>query len=334
MRVLRKIKHALIPDWLRKKYYAHLSHKHYVECMNMPENEYEEYLCRRYAEMMNRIDYTKGLKMDFENPTTYTQKQQWLKLYDYSEKKSVYSDKYAVREHIKNVLGEEYLIPLIDIDGKDCFTDPEEIDFNKLPNQFVIKCNHGSHYNIIVKDKSSLSKKDIKNIKKQLKIWLKEHYAFLVGMELVYETIPPRITIEKFMSINDDLPDYKFMCFSGEVKYVWCDQGRFGDHRRSVFDLDYNLQPFNLYNLENVKDMKKPDNFDEMVKIAKKLCEDFPYVRVDLYNIEGKIYFGELTFCSGAGYQAAKPLEYEKVLGDLIRIDKSKRENNFKYRKR
>lgn len=334
MTTIQKIRHKLIPDWARKAYYAYRSKKEYEKMLHMPESEYETYLCGRYEEMMNRFPHTKGKTMNFANPVTYTQKQQWLKLYDQSEKRSLYSDKYAVREHIKNTIGEEYLIPLISINGKDHFDDPDEIDFDLLPNAFVIKCNHGSHYNVIVKDKSQLTKKDIKRIKNQLRAWLRERYAFLVGLELVYEQIKPTMIIETYMAIDDDLPDYKFMCFSGEVKYVWCDQGRFADHRRSVFDLEYNLMPFNLHIHENVKDMKKPENFEKMVSLAKILCEDFPYVRVDLYNIQGRIYFGELTFCSGAGYQCPKPVAYDRALGDLIHLDLSIRENNYRYRNR
>jgi hypothetical protein len=334
MTIIQKIRHKLIPDWLRKAYYSHLRKKEYEKMRHMPESEYEDYLCTRYSEMMNRVPHTRGKTMDFKNPVTYTQKQQWMKLYDQSKERSQYSDKYAVREHIKATIGEEYLIPLISINGKDHFDDPKEIDFDRLPNAFVIKCNHGSHYNVIVKDKSKLTPKDIKKIKKQLAVWLREHYAFLVGMELVYEQIKPTMIIEEYMAIDDDLPDYKFMCFSGEVKYVWCDQGRFADHRRSVFDLDYNLMSFNLHIHENVKDMRKPENFEKMVELAAVLCEDFPYVRVDLYNVKGRIYFGEMTFCSGAGYQSPNPVEYDKVLGDMIQLDLSVRDNNYRYRKR
>lgn len=266
------IKHSKAYLWARKKYYSYLHKKEYYKMKNMPESEYENYLIKRYSEMMNHFKHSKGLTMDFENPVTYTQKQQWLKLYGQSDKISEYSDKYAVRQHIKDTIGEEYLIPLITIDGKDHFYDAREIDFEKLPNQFVIKCNHGSHYNIIVKDKSKLTKKDIRKYKKQLNEWLKEHYAFLVGLELVYEKIKPCIIIEEYVTINDDLPDYKFMCFSGEPKYVWLDQGRYSDHRRSLFDLDYNKMPFNLHVHEDILDTRKPENFSKMIEIVKKLC--------------------------------------------------------------
>lgn len=331
--VIAKARHTLVPHWAKKKYNEYLAKKDYLAAMNMPKCEYEEYLCKRYEEMMNRYPSTRGLKMDFENPKTYTQKQQWLKLYDQSEKKSLYSDKYAVRQHVKDIIGEEYLIPLITVNGKDHFYDAFDIDFDVLPESFVLKCNHGSHYNVIIKDKNKLSKTDIHKIKKQLNTWLKEHYAFLVGLELVYESIRPCIIIEKYMAINDDLPDYKFMCFSGEVKYVWCDQGRFIDHRRSLFDTQYNLMPFNMHIHENVKDTKKPKSFDTMLEIAGKLCDDFSYVRVDLYDIEGKVYFGELTFSSGAGFQAPNPVEYDLFLGEQIVIKKEERDNNYCYRK-
>lgn len=328
----KKIKHALTPRVIRKKYYEYLTAKEYNRVKNLPEKEYENYLCEKYKIMMNRFAYSRGLTMDFENPTTYTQKQQWMKLYEQSAEKSMLSDKYAVREHVKNVIGEEYLIPLITVNGKDRFFDANEIDFDQLPNQFVMKCNHGSHYNIIVKDKSALSKKEIKKYKKQLNLWLKEHYAFTVGLELVYEQIEPCIIIEKYMAMNDDLPDYKFMCFSGEVKYVWVDQGRFQDHRRTLFDLEYKKMPFNMHAHNDVIDDKKPENFEEMIELSKKLCGSFPYVRVDLYNVEGKIYFGELTFSSGAGYQAPNPASYDEELGKLIQIDTSVRDQSYRYR--
>ena len=332
MGAIQQLRHKITPEWARKWFYNYLSHKEYLRVMGLPKQEYESYLVDRYREMMNRIPYTAGAELDLSNPLTYTQKQQWLKLYDQDDRKAVYSDKYAVRKHVEMTIGKDYLIPLISIDGKDHFSNADEIDFEKLPNQFVIKCNHGSHYNIIVKDKSKLSKRDISKYKKQLNYWLNEHYAFLVGLELVYQKIKPCIIIEKYMAIDDDLPDYKFMCFSGEPKLVWVDQGRFTDHRRTLFNLNYEKMPYNMYIHEDILDMKKPDNFNEMVKIAKALCEDFPYVRVDLYSIGGKVYFGELTFCSGAGFQAPNPLQYDRELGDMIKIDNNKREGDYTYR--
>lgn len=330
------LKHLLTPDWLRKKYYTYLSKKEYERVKRLPENKYEEYLVERYAHMMDRFEYTRGMRMDFENPVTYTQKQQWLKLYDQAEEKTRYSDKYAVREHIKNTIGEEYLIPLIAIDGKDHFYDADEIDFDKLPNQFVLKCNHGSHYNIVVKDKQSLSDKRIKQIKKQMNKWLKEDYTFKVGLELLYKDIIPCIIIEKYVAVDDDLPDYKFYCFNGEIKFWLCIQNRYGDLKQSYYDLNWELVPFMMptngtLTHDNVL-IQKPQNFDKMVEIARILSANFIHVRVDLYNVEGKVFFGELTFSSAAGYDVASPVEYDKVIGDWIAIDKKKRDTNRRYR--
>ena len=145
-----------------------LKKKHYRYALRMPENEYEDYLVNRYREMMNRRAYSAGSELSFDSPSTFTEKCQWIKLYDQDTRKPTYSDKYAVRDHIKKMIGEDYLVPLISIDGKDHFYNADEIDFEKLPNKFVLKCNHGSHMNILVEDKASLSTKQIKRYKKQL----------------------------------------------------------------------------------------------------------------------------------------------------------------------
>lgn len=292
----------------------------------LKESEYEEYLEEWYKKRT-------GAEMDFDNPVTFTQKQQWLKLYDNSEEKTLLSDKYTVRNYVQNLIGKDYLVPLISICNRDHFYDVEEIDFDKLPNQFVLKGNHGSGYNIIVKNKSLLSKKDIKKIKSRMSSWLSENYAYKNGLELVYKDIQPCIIIEKYIAMDDDLPDYKFLCFSGTVKYVWCDQGRYRMHTRTVYDLNYKKAPFNFHDYNNVPDNSKPINFEDMIHVAKKLCGEFPYVRVDLYNVNGKVYFGELTFSSASGGELPNPTTYDRTLGDLIVIDKMKRENNYRYRK-
>lgn len=293
----------------------------------MPNCKYEKYLCKWYHKMT-------GFKMDFDNPTTFTQKQQWLKLYDQSSLKTVLCDKYAVRKYIEDTIGEKYLIPLIIVDGEDHFYDAFKIDFSKLPNQFVLKCNHGSQTNIIVRDKSSLSDRDIYKIKKQLNYWLKENYAYFQGLELQYRDVTPCIIIEKYMAINEELLDYKFLCFSGVMKYVWCDQGRFTNHRRSVYDLNYNIMPFKFHTYDSVIDNSAPENLEEMLEVAQKICGEYPYVRVDLYNIDGQVFFSELTFSSASGTELPRPLEYDLKLAPLIKIDKTRRERNMEYRRK
>ncbi len=291
----------------------------------IPLNEYEKYLCKWYKKRT-------GYELDMERLETFTQRQQWLKLYDQDELKTMLCDKYAVRQYVSDIVGDKYLVPLIMIDGRDHFYNANEIEFDKLPNEFVLKCNHGSQTNIIVKDKNSLSNRDIKKIKTRLNYWLQENYAFLEGLELQYKDVKPCIIIEKYMSINDDLPDYKFLCFSGEVKFVWCDQGRYAKHRRTLFDVEYNVENFSFNNYESISDVKKPENYDQMVNIASQLCGKYPYVRVDLYNLEGNIYFSELTFSSGSGVEMPYPIEYDRILAPLISIEKSKRDNSKVYK--
>lgn len=329
------IKDTKIWESLRNIKEAQTLKRNYLKAKKMSEINYESFLCEKYEQMMNKFSYSLGKKMDFENPNTFTQKQQWLKLYDQDERKILLSDKYAVRKYISDTIGEEYLFELISIDGRNVFEDANQICFDKLPNQFVIKCTHGSHFNIIVKNKAALKNIDFKRIKKQLNKWLKTNYAFVNGLELQYSSIKPQIIIEKYMSINDDLPDYKFCCFDGHIKLAWVDTNRFTNHKRTFFN------PCNPSEILPVcltwpksDDIQIPDNYDKMIEIVNKLCSNFKFIRVDLYNLNGKIYFGELTFSSGSGYECPTPIEYDYKFGELINIDRSKRENNYQYRQK
>lgn len=324
-----------IKEIFKGYYNNYLTKKHYSSAQNLKEKDYENYLVDRYAEFMNRREYTKGKTLNLENPITFSEKSQWIKLYDQDPRKNIYSDKYAVRQHIKDTIGREHLIPLINIDGKDCFDSFDEIDFDKLPNSFVIKCVHGSHMNIIVKDKTKLTKKDIKQLKKKIKHWQNIDYCFYVALETQYLGIKPRIIVEEY--VDDINKDYKFMCFNGKCEYFWISENVVDNKNvtYTTFNRDLSIADFNM-NLgwrKNILDKNLPKNINEMILIADKLSEDFCFVRVDLYEIKGKIYFGELTFNSAAGFDVPYPAEYDVKLGNLMTIDLSKRENNFKYRK-
>lgn len=294
---------------------------------NLPENEYEDFLRDLYKKRT-------GNELDFANPITYTQKLQWLKLYDEPEKKSVFADKYAVRSYIKDTIGEEYLIPLISIDGKDCFYNADEIDFNKLPEQFVLKCNHGSGTNIIVDNKSALTKKDIRRIKNKLNNWLRQNFAYINGLELAYRFIKPCIMIEKYMAIDGDLPDYKFYCFNGEAKNIIYDRNRFTNHERNFYDTDWKYLAIDTDCKCFGDVIPKPENLDSLVSTASAISKGFKSIRVDLYNINGKIYFGEMTFYPWGGFVGFTPNDIDYEWGNYISIDQSKRENNLKYRKK
>lgn len=326
-------------NYLRNEYDKHLYKKRYIKALKTKECDYEEYLEKYYAMMMDRFEYSRGKRLSFSNPLTFTEKIQWLKLYDQDPRKGIYSDKYLVRTHIENKIGKEILNDLITINGKEVFYNSNEIDFDLLPNSFVLKCSHASHFNFIIKDKSRLSTKEIKGIKRQLNKWLKIRYAFVNGLELQYELTKPSIIIEKYLSINDDLPDYKFFCFSGELKFAWIDSGRYsGHHTRTIFNP---LNPKEIYDFQfgavdqfiKGDTLNLPNNFPEMVNVAKKLAEDFLFVRVDLFNVDEKIYFGELTFSSGSGYRCPDPKSVDIDLGKFIKIDQNIRKACTKYRR-
>ena len=260
-----------------------------------------------------------GEELDFNNLKTYTEKIQWLKLYDSNQLKADLSDKYKVREWIKAKIGEEYLIPLI----SGPYYNANDIDFDSLPKEFVIKANHGSTFNLIVRDKNKLN---IHKTKKQLNRWLKIRYAYKSGLEMHYDLIKPCLIIEKYLENSDgDLNDFKFLCFGGKPYYVWQDFNRYTNHTRNMYDMEWKLQPFNSGKYDNYyMPVNEPKNFNKMKEIVAILCKDFEYVRVDLYNINGKIFFGEMTFTDGSGFTKINPKEYNLKLGSLIDLDKLK----------
>lgn len=314
----------------------HAFKKHYQKCRKMPKSSYEEYLVARYAEMMNRTPHAKGCTLNFENPVSFTEKCQWIKLYDQDPRKPIYSDKYSVRDHIKKTIGEKYLVPLISIDGKDHFENANEIDFSKLPNKFVLKCNHGSHMNIIVKDKQSLSSKQIRKYKKQLNKWLKIDYMYYVALETQYAGINPCITIEEFLEPYESIREFKFTFFNGTMAFYWISERIVQKNTTTTSFLPNNeIAPFN-FDLgidKPVDDPSIPKEIEEMVSLSKILSEDFTMVRVDWFLLNGKIYFSELTFNSASGFDVPRPLIYDKKIGEMMKIDLSLRDKNKAYRK-
>lgn len=273
----------------------------------LPVEQYPQIVAKDYYDRI-------GHRLDWSNLKSYTEKMQWAKLYDTDPRKVVLSDKYLVREWVKNKIGEEYLIPLLGV--WDSF---DEIDFDTLPTQFVLKTNHGSSTNIIVKDKNTIDKK---YLKKLFDRWMQMDFAFASSIQLHYSKIERKIIAEQFIETeNKDLPDYKFICFNGKPYYVWVDLGRNVHHTRKVYDLNWELQHWNQNNYDvNLDELDKPLNFEKMVELAKQLCEGFHHVRVDLYNVNGKIYFGEMTFTNASGLEPIVPEEYDYKLGDLWQL--------------
>ena len=254
-----------------------------------------------------------GEDFDIKKPVTYRQKIQWAEIYEKSALKTMLSDKYAVRSWIKEKIGEEYLIPLIGV-----FDDPNSIDFDNLPDKFVIKLNNSSGFNIIVKNKNDI---DVAKIRKQLGKWMKIDFAFYKGFQPHYIGIVPKILIEEYMSdTKGELRDFKFLCFNGEAKFCWVDIGRYANHCRNIYDLDWKLQPWRQVKPNYTGEVEKPAHFKEMINIANTLCKGFSHVRVDLYNVDGKIYFGEMTFSNGGGHDRIIPPEYDRIIGDMWHI--------------
>ena len=261
-------------------------------------------------------------KLDLKNPKTFNEKLQWLKLYNRKPEYTMMVDKYAVREYIKKKLGEEYLIPLLGV-----WDSSDDIDFDKLPNQFVLKCNHNSGLGMcICKDKSKL---DIDKVKKELKKGLEEDY-YLTSREWPYKDVPRKIIAEKYMEEkpNTELNDYKLMCFNGKVRCSFVCSERFSDDGLWVtfFDKDWNVMPFERHYPKSVNAIEKPKTYEKMVEFAEILSKDIPFVRVDFYEISGKLYFGELTFFPGSGYEEFEPEEWDYKLGKMIDLNLIKTE--------
>lgn len=259
-----------------------------------------------------------GKKLDLDNPKTFNEKLQWLKIHDRKPEYTMMVDKYAVREYIAEKLGDEYLIPLLGV-----WDDPDEIDFDALPDKFVLKCNHNSGTGMcICRDKSKL---DTEKVKKDLRKGLREDY-YLTGREWPYKNVKRKIIAEKFMvdsSNTNDLPDYKFFCFNGEPKIILVCADRFskGGLRENFYDTDWNILELQRPTHKNTEDkIEKPKNFDFMIDFARNLSQNIKFSRIDFYEVGGKMYFGEITFFPASGFEKFVPEEWDYKLGDHISI--------------
>ena len=258
-----------------------------------------------------------GKPLDLKNPKTFTEKLQWIKIFDATPLKSRLTDKYAVRSWISEKIGDEYLIPLLGV-----WNDFDDINFDDLPDQFVLKCNHGSIMNIIVRDKKSL---DVKNAREKINAWLAYDYGTWSSLELHYSRIERKIIAEKFMANGDlpDLIDYKFWCFDGKPIYCKCMTERTPDLKIDYFDMNWKHMDYeqnNHPNSDHPERILPPKNFELMKKLAAKLAEGFAFVRVDFYEIDDKVYFGEMTFTPGAGNFYYKSEGTDEYLGSLLKL--------------
>ena len=268
---------------------------------------------KTYLELQYK--YHLGEKLNLESPKTFNEKLQWLKLYDRKPEYTMYADKYAVREHIKNLIGEKYLIPLIGV-----YDRVEDIDWDRLPNRFVLKCTHGSSCNIICDDKSRL---DITSSKKKLKKWMNRNW-YWYGREWPYKNVKPRIICEKYIvdEFENGLRDYKIFCFNGNPKIIQVISERKGsqycvDH----FDLNWEKIQIPRKNHQgNKQEIGKPVQLKKMIDIAKILSKGMPFVRIDLYNTQSQILFGEITFYPVSGFMDFEDKKHDNLLGSWIEL--------------
>lgn len=252
--------------------------------------------------------------LNLKNPITFNEKIQWMKLYDSTPIKTRLADKYLVRDWVKERIGEEYLIPLLGV-----WNNFDDIDFSKLPQKFVLKCNHGCAYNIIVKDKSKL---DYKKIKKQINKWMSRDYGQR-GFEMHYSNIKRKIIVEEYIeNINDDLYDYKVWCFGGKAHYIqFLSERNTNGLKMAFYDKNWIKQDFVYSHPLDKKILPKPKQLNLLLELAEKLAKDFSHVRVDFYiTNSGKIYFGEMTFTSCSGICKWKPKKMDRYFGDLIKL--------------
>lgn len=256
-----------------------------------------------------------GKKLNLKNPTTFNEKIQWLKLYD---RKPIYTtmvDKYEAKKYVADIIGDQYIVPTFGL-----WEHFDDIDFDLLPDRFVLKCTHDSGGLVICKDKSKL---DISSAKKKIDICLKRNY-FWGGREWPYKNVKPRILAEEYLedSSTHELRDYKFFAFNGKVKCFKVDYDRYSNHKANYYDVDGNRLPFEeaVCPTDENKYIDLPVNLTDMIKISEKLSQGIPLIRVDLYNNDHKVYFGELTLYPASGFGIINPEEWDSILGRWMQL--------------
>lgn len=253
-----------------------------------------------------------GEKLGLPVPEEFTMKLEWIKCFDKNPLMVVCADKVKVKDYVAPIIGEEYLIKTLGV-----YDSTDEIDFQKLPEKFVLKTNNASGTNLIVPDAQKLDKD---NARRTLDKWIKNRSFGKKEHEWQYLAIEPKILAEEYIETPDgDLPDYKFFCFNGKVRYAWQDVGRYTKNKaRAIFDAEWNRLPLTLFTRNYKGEVPKPQGYEKMVEMAEKLSKPFKQVRVDFYNISGKIYFGEMTFFSGD--LIFRPRKWNKIWGRQLNL--------------
>ena len=289
----------------RKRIFKFFDNRHLLDWMDD-----EQYLKLAFRAKM-------GYPLNLENPRTFSEKIQWLKLYDRKPLYTQLVDKYAVRQYIAEKIGAEYLIPLVG--GP--WNSAGEIDFDALPEQFVLKCNHDSGGLVVCRDKSSL---DREAVKQKLDQHLKANY-YMSSREWPYKDVKPCIIAEKYMVDESgvELKDYKWYCFNGTPRFLLITTDRAEADvptKYTYFDMDYHVLPFYNSGPHADKPIPKPETFDQMKRLAEILSAEMAHLRVDLYDINGKVYFGELTFYDSSGMAKFDPPEWDEIIGSWLEL--------------
>lgn len=293
------------------KDYRFVINSYFGRYHDMPD---EEYLKRMFH-------YRMGYDLDLDNPQTFNEKLQWLKLYDRRPEYTTMVDKYEVKAYVTERIGKQYVIPTLGVWNKF-----DEIDFAKLPGQFVLKCTHDSGGLAICHDKNTF---DIRRAKEKIERSLKRNYYYF-GREWPYKNVKPRILAEQYMEddTTHELRDYKFFTFDGVAKalFIASDRQVEGeDTKFDFFDMNFRHLPFtNGHPNANVLPAK-PKTFNTMKMLAEKLSQGIPHVRVDFYEVNGKTYFGELTFSHWSGFTPFEPEEWDRTFGNWIKLPSQKK---------
>ena len=258
--------------------------------------------------------------IDFDNPKTFNEKIQWLKLNYRNEEYTKLVDKYRVKQYITKLIGEEYVIPTLGV-----WNNVDDIDFKSLPEKFVLKCNNDSGGIVICKNKKDFDEAKAKSfLKERLK-----NNGYWYGREWPYKNVKPCIIAEKYMedSISKDLKDYKFFCFNGSMEFFDIDIDRFIEHRSNYYDRNGNFLPFGKTYCppDYTKKIEMPKNLDKMIELAETISHNTVLSRIDFYEIDGQVYFGEITFYPGSGFSPFTDEKWDYKLGDMIDLPNIKK---------
>lgn len=267
---------------------------------------------KMYLSMLYRVHFRRAL--DWKHPSTFNEKLQWLKLYNRRPEYVMMVDKFQVKDYVASMIGREYIIPTLGV-----WESASAIDWDSLPDKFVLKCTHDSGGIVICKDRSAL---DIRAAARKLDSCLRTRFYYLTR-EWPYKGVTPRIIAEPYMedSVSKELVDYKFFCFNGKAKFLFVatDRNKEGEETKfDFFDMDYRHLPVTNGHPNAEVPPAKPERFDEMVRVAEKLSSGIPHVRIDLYQADGRVYFGEMTFFHWSGMVPFSPESWDRVFGECF----------------